>query len=280
MAEETYAARHGSVQVNSDGGDGPPLLQLDNVSMIFGGLRAVDRLTLEVCTGKIHALIGPNGAGKTTVLNIISGFYKPTEGLVRFNGQTIQGFDSAKIAGMGMARTFQNVRLFKELTALENVQIGMHRIIKEGLAETVFRTPAFRRAELRSAEKAKELLAEIGLQDKATVKARNLSYGQQKLIEIARALAQDPKQILLDEPAAGLNETETTDLVHLVRIVRDRGITILLIEHNMNFVMSLADRITVLNFGRKIADGAPGEIVSNEEVIQAYLGRRPSLRST
>ena len=250
------------------------LLAIDGLSMVFGGLRAVDKLDMAVMPGSIHALIGPNGAGKTTVLNVISGFYRPTEGAVRFQGVPIQGKVSSTISHLGLGRTFQNVRLFKGLTVLENVQIGMYSRIKEGIIGTIFRTPHFRKVDQAVREECLELLRPVGLQDKAHFKASNLSYGQQKVVEIARALAQKPKMLLLDEPAAGLNATETVELIKLVRGLVERGITILLIEHNMRFVMQLSDRITVLNFGKKVAEGTPDEIQVNLEVIEAYLGKR------
>lgn len=251
-----------------------PLLAVEGLSMVFGGLRAVDGLSMNVAPGEIHSLIGPNGAGKTTVLNMISGFYKPTEGKVTFNNKVIQGAGSSAISRAGLARTFQNVRLFKELTVLENVQIGMYAHIHEGIIGTLFHTPHFHKVNKSTTEECLALLDLIGLKDKAHLKAKNLSYGQQKVVEIARALGQKPKLLLLDEPAAGLNDTETLELIQLVRTLQNQGITILLIEHNMRLVMNLSDQITVLNFGKKIAEGAPDLIQNNEEVITAYLGKR------
>ena len=250
------------------------LLSIEDVSMIFGGLRAVDKINISIMPGSIHALIGPNGAGKTTVINMIGGFYKPTEGIIRLNGTPIQGLSSSAISRLGIARTFQNVRLFKGLTVLENVQIGMYSRIHEGVIGTLFRTPNFHRVNREANKECMELLELVGLQDKVQFKASNLSYGQQKVVEIARALAQSPKLLLLDEPAAGLNDTETAELIKLVHGLRERGITILLIEHNMRFVMQLSDRITVINFGKEIAEGTPDEIQVNDEVIEAYLGKR------
>lgn len=251
-----------------------PLLVIDGVSMVFGGLRAVDNLNMDVRKGEIHSLIGPNGAGKTTAINVISGFYKPTQGIVLLDTKEIQGLPSSTIAHKGLARTFQNVRLFKALTVLENIQIGMYSRIHEGIIGTLFHTRHYHKVNKEVAVECLSLLDLIGLKDKAHYKVSNLSYGQQKVVEIARALAQKPKILLLDEPAAGLNDTETSELIKLVRGLQEKGITTLLIEHNMRFVMNLSDRITVLNFGKKIAEGTPDQIQSNEEVIQAYLGKR------
>lgn len=255
------------------------ILTIEKVTMQFGGLRAVDSVDAVVQEGEIRAIIGPNGAGKTTLLNMIDGFYRPTSGRIRFQGQDITGLPSYAIASRGIARTFQNVRLFKELTILQNIMIGRHVQLKQASWQAILRTPKFLAEERQAREDAKRYLKSMGLEGKENIKAKNVSYGQLKLTEIARALAQQPKVLLLDEPAAGLNPSETKTFSELILRVRDQGITVVLVEHNMRLVMAVADVITVLNFGEKIAEGPPQEIRNNPEVIQAYLGKGGQARA-
>ncbi|HEB96467.1 MAG TPA: ABC transporter ATP-binding protein [Sedimenticola thiotaurini] len=254
-----------------------PILQVDNLSMDFGGIRAMDQLDLEVNQGEIVALIGPNGAGKTTFFNCVTGIYNPTGGDVFLNppGRSpirLNGMKPNKVAEKGMARTFQNIRLFSNMTVLENVMIGRHCRTRSYIAGAIFRTRATRLEERETVEKSYAILEKVGLADAVNEFAKNLPYGAQRRLEIARALATEPILLLLDEPAAGMNPQETRELDELIKRIRDEGHSILLIEHDMKLVMSLSDRIFVMDYGRRIAQGTPQEISANPAVIKAYLG--------
>ena len=248
------------------------LLEVDHVTVRFGGVAALDDVTFEIREGEILGLIGPNGAGKTTCFNVTTGVYRPSEGDVRFRGQRLSKMKRFQITRLGIARTFQNIRLFKTMTALENVMVGGDTHSSVGLLNALFRTPRQRVEEAETQRRALELLEFVGIRRRASELAANLSYGDQRRLEIARAMATNPKLLCLDEPAAGFNPAEKQRLMELIRKVRDQGYTILLIEHDMRLVMGVTDRIVVLEFGRKIAEGPPEEIRDNPAVIAAYLG--------
>ena len=249
------------------------LLEVRNLGITFGGLHAVDQFAVSVEKGQLFGLIGPNGAGKTTIFNLLTGVYQPTEGEIVLDGKSIVGQKPAVINRAGIARTFQNIRLFKDLTVLDNVKVALHNQVKYLTITGVLRLPAYFKQERVMNEKAHALLEIFDLDGEAGQPASSLPYGKQRKLEIARALATDPKLLLLDEPAAGMNPNETAELMEIVRLVRDRfGIAILLIEHDMSFVMGLCERIVVLDYGRVIAEGDPEAVRTDPKVIAAYLG--------
>ena len=248
------------------------ILRVQDLRKEFGGLMAVFDVSFDILAGEIVALIGPNGAGKTTIFNLISGVLPPTAGTVHLDGTLLNGLRSHTIARLGMARTFQSLRLFGNMTVLENVMVGRHVKTGYGLLCAALRLPRARREEHRMREGAMQQLARVGLADKAAENTLSLSFGQQRLIEIARALATEPRLLLLDEAGSGLNQPEKEELECLIRDIRQDGTTVLLVEHDMQFVMSIADRIIVLDYGLKIAEGTPAHIQVNERVIDAYLG--------
>ena len=246
------------------------MLKLENLTIRFGGLTAVDNVTTHVEQGEIFGLVGPNGAGKTTTFNMISGYYAPTRGKVIFDGQEIQGKPQYEINRLGIARTYQNINLFNKMTVLENCMIGCHPRMKANIFDAIFNTPRKRREDADAEEKVDCPGRRAGHREDYL--AKNLSYGEQRRLEIARALVSDPKLLLLDEPAAGMNSTEKDELSGMIKSIRNMGITVLLVEHNMKLVMGVCDRICVLNFGEKLAEGTPEYIQSHEGVIAAYLG--------
>ena len=251
------------------------VLKTENLGISFGGLRAVDSVNLEIKKKEIYGLIGPNGAGKTTVFNMLTGVYQPTRGTFYLNGEELKGLSQDKINQKGIARTFQNIRLFNNMTVVRNVMVGFHSLpeYKCSFIDSIFRLPRHRAVEKAMRDRAKEILDIFGLLDERNLLAYNLPYGKQRKLEIARALATNPSLLLLDEPAAGMNPQETAELMETIKFVRDRfDMTILLIEHDMSLVSGICDRLTVLNFGQTLAEGTVNEVLGNPEVIRAYLG--------
>jgi len=250
------------------------VLEAKDVSVAFGGLLAVNSVDFNIPKRSVVSLIGPNGAGKTTFFNVLTGLYKPSAGSIEFNGRDITDLPPHKIASIGIARTFQNIRLFGLMTAQENLLVAMHSHLKSGITSTILRTPKQRREELAAEAKAQEILDFVGIGKWTYEFARNLSYGDQRRLEVARALALDPKVLLLDEPTAGMNPQESQVFVDFVRrLVKERDLSIMLIEHDMKVVMSVSERITVLDQGEKIAEGTPDQIKNNPRVVEAYLGK-------
>ena len=250
-----------------------PMLETKNLGISFGGLKAVDELTMTINKGQLYGLIGPNGAGKTTAFNLLTGVYKPTEGNFFLDGEKLTGHSTIEINKKGIARTFQNIRLFKQLSVLDNVKLGLHNDYKYSLADGIFRLPSYFKIEKQMNEKAESLLEVFGLADEKDFISANLPYGKQRKLEIARALATSPKLLLLDEPAAGMNPNETQELMDTIQFVRENfDMTILLIEHDMRLVSGICEELTVLNFGTVLAQGKTSDVLNNPQVVKAYLG--------
>ena len=250
------------------------LINATRVVKRFGGLMAVNKMDFNLEKGEIVSIIGPNGAGKTTFFNTITGIYKPEEGQIMFNGKSLIGLRPDQIAERGISRTFQNIRLFSNMSVIENILVWMHPHLKQSAFDSLFRLPSFKKEELGAEEKAEELMEYVGVKGVGNELAKNLPYGAQRRVEIARALAADPLLLLLDEPTAGMNPLETEDAIKLFRRIRDeKGITVLLIEHDMRVVMNISERISVMDYGEKLAEGTPAEIRANPRVVEAYLGR-------
>ena len=249
------------------------ILEVSHLGISFGGLKAVEDFSVSIEKSELYGLIGPNGAGKTTVFNLLSGVYRPTTGSFTLDGKNLTGKSPIQINQLGIARTFQNIRLFHKMTVIDNVKVGLHNQTKYGTFTGILRLPSYFKQEKQMNEKAMELLKVFGIDDMADVLAENLPYGKQRKLEIARALATNPKLLLLDEPAAGMNPNETGSLMDMIRLVRDKfNMTVLLIEHDMKLVAGICDRLTVMNFGTELASGKTSDVLSNSEVITAYLG--------